>query len=88
MATIRIDARSAGLDEARQDLLRLRQRMTDINVALERNATEYRRASEVQRVNLRLGREELVLARRRASNSAAQIRLTIAEANEVKKACP
>lgn len=85
MATIRIDAQSSGLDEARQNLLRLRQRMTDINVQLERNATEYRRASEVQRVNLRLGREELTLARRRASNSAAQIRNYIAEQNELKR---
>ena len=85
MATLRIDAQSAGLDQARQDLLQLRQRMTDINVQLERNATEYRRASEVQRQNLKLGREELTLARRRASNSAAQIRNYIAEQNELKR---
>ena len=83
MATIRFDAQSSGLQDARQNLLRVRQQIQNINVSLERNATEYRRASESQRQNLRIGREELQLARRRASNSAAQVRLYIAEQNEL-----
>ena len=54
-------------------------------MSLEKNATEYRRASESQRANLRLGREELILGRRRIQNSAAQLRIYVAEQNELRR---
>ena len=85
MATIRFDAQSAGLADARQNLLNLRGEINKINVALEKNATEYRRASDSQKESLRLGREELTLARRRRTNSSAQIRLYVAQQNELQR---
>ena len=83
MATLDINIQSQ--NQARRDLLNVRQQIQDVNVALTRNRQATLAATREQRVKLREDRQELLLGRQKLSNSAAQIRLRQAQTRETER---